>query len=410
MLMLKALRYRPIALLWMGQALSSIGDEIYRVGLTWLAVGLIGENTGYLTAGQAAALMTLSFIGGKWADHWQPLTTMVRVDMIRAGLVLIPVACSFFMPVPLTLLVVVALTLSALGAFFDPALQTCLPTFSPSIDILRAATGLMSTTIRMARMIGPALVGLLAVWVPTIHFFTLDALSFAVSAFSVGILKREAFAKAPPAKIERHSVSLTDAIVAGFREMRKKEGMEYVLWAKAATGGTWNLAYGLGFALLINGIAPHDTRAFGLLIASYGLGNFLGALYFGNRSRHRSGLMMFSGYVLLGCGFVLVGLAPTLNWIMVASAATGFTGPMNDITFVDLVQKRFHLSQMTRIFRLRMATETASTLLFMLASPFLFRMLSVRSVIQSCGLVWILVGATGLLFFQRKVDSESNLH
>lgn len=53
--MLKALRHRAISRLWFGQALSSVGDEIYRVGLTWLAVGLIGADTGYLTAGQAAA-------------------------------------------------------------------------------------------------------------------------------------------------------------------------------------------------------------------------------------------------------------------------------------------------------------------------------------------------------------------
>lgn len=406
MLMLKALRHRSIARLWMGQALSSIGDEIYRVGLTWLAVGLIGENTGYLSAAQAAALMTLSFVGGKWADSWQPLATMIRVDMIRAVIVLIPVIYSFFAPVPLPLLVVMALTLSALGAFFDPALQTCLPAFSPNVEILRAATGLMSTTIRMARMIGPALVGLLAVWIPTIHFFTLDALSFVVSATVVTSLKRDHPAPIEVARKERHSVSFYEAIIAGFREMRKKEGMEFVLWAKAATGGTWNLAYGLGFALLVQQMAAHDTRAFGLLVASYGFGNFLGALYFGNRTRNRSGLIMFSGYTLLGCGFVLIGFAPTLNWIMVAAALTGFTGPMNDITYVELLQKRFHLSQITRLFRLRMATETASTLCLMLMAPFLFRWLSVRGVIQSCGGVWILVGLTGLLFFRHQVDGE----
>ena len=78
MLMLSALKDRAIARLWFGQAMSSIGDEIYRVGLTWLAVGIIGADTGYLAAGQAAALMILSFVGGKWADRWEPVRTMVR--------------------------------------------------------------------------------------------------------------------------------------------------------------------------------------------------------------------------------------------------------------------------------------------------------------------------------------------
>jgi hypothetical protein len=38
--MIKALRQPGIKRLWFGQAFSSVGDEIYRVGLTWFAVGL----------------------------------------------------------------------------------------------------------------------------------------------------------------------------------------------------------------------------------------------------------------------------------------------------------------------------------------------------------------------------------
>jgi DHA3 family macrolide efflux protein-like MFS transporter len=185
MLMLKALRHRALKRLWFGQALSSIGDEIYRVGLTWIAVGIIGADTGYLAAAQAAALMILSFIGGRWAEHWDPLRTMIRVDFTRAMIVLIPVVVSYLMPVPLTLLVIVAIVLAALSAFFDPALQTVLPQFSPDTATLRAATGLMATTIRFARMVGPAIVGLLAGFIPPIHFFTMDSISFLMSAGSL---------------------------------------------------------------------------------------------------------------------------------------------------------------------------------------------------------------------------------
>src|SRR5271156_6603337 len=98
MLMLKALRKPPIALLWCGQATSAIGDELYRVALIWLAVGLIGADTGYLSAGQSAALLLLSVIGGQWADHWDHLKTMIGVDLLRGLIVLIPVALFHFMP------------------------------------------------------------------------------------------------------------------------------------------------------------------------------------------------------------------------------------------------------------------------------------------------------------------------
>ena len=95
--MLKALRVKAIRLLWIGQAFSSIGDEIYRVGLIWIAVGLIGADAGYLNCAQLAALMIMSFVGGKWADHWDPLPTMMRVDAWRFFIVLVPVVYSFTM-------------------------------------------------------------------------------------------------------------------------------------------------------------------------------------------------------------------------------------------------------------------------------------------------------------------------
>ena len=400
--MLKALRNRSIAKLWYGQALSSIGDEIYRVGLTWLAVGLIGANTGYLAAGQSAALMALSFVGGKWADRWDPLATMVRTDLLRSGIVLIPVAFSFFMPVPLWLLVIVALLLSALSAFFDPALQCSLPRFSEKLETLRAATGLMSTTVRLARMVGPAIVGFLAGLIPPIHFFTLDALSFAVSAYSVRSLKIEAPPDPIPRKIIKH-ISFTEAITAGFLSVRERSGMTYMMLSKALTSGTWTLAYNLGFALLVQQIAPNDTRSFGLLIAAYGMGNFAGALYFGNCQRRRAGLLMYFGYVWIGFGFALIALAPTLPWMMAAAVFTGFSGPMNELSFVDTVQDRFPIGDITRIFRLRMATETSVTLVLMLLSPFLFKLLSVRFVIGLCGLASIGIGLTGLIWEERKI-------
>jgi DHA3 family macrolide efflux protein-like MFS transporter len=391
--MLKALRQPQLLRLWFGQAFSSVGDEIYRVGLTWLAVGLLGANTGYLTAGQTASLMLLSFIGGKWADHWHPIKTMVGVDLLRALIVLIPVAISFYRPVPMSVLWPVALTLSALSAFFDPATQSVIPLLAKDVPMMQATNGLMGTTIRMARMVGPAIVGLLASWIPMIHFFTLDALTFFVSALSVYSLRH--FIKIDEAPVKKRR-SFLESIRAGFELVREKPGMNYIFFAKAVTAGTWNLSLMIGFPLLIHEVTQGDARAFGLVMASYGLGNFSGALYFGQRERRRLWQMMFAGYIYLGLGFVLIGLAPGIWWIVVAAALAGLTGPMNDLAFIDLMQTSFPVRDLTKVFRLRMAVESAGTLFFSLISPWMIKLTSVRAVIIACGIAWILTGAGGL--------------
>ena len=46
MFILKTLTHRPIRLLWGGQVLSAVGDELYKVALIWVAVGLVGARAG----------------------------------------------------------------------------------------------------------------------------------------------------------------------------------------------------------------------------------------------------------------------------------------------------------------------------------------------------------------------------
>jgi hypothetical protein len=262
----------------------------------------------------------------------------------------------------------------------------------------------MSTTIRLARMVGPTVVGLMSNLVPMIHFFTLDALSFFGSAWSVHSIRKTVPA---PSASSQSRASFSQSIAAGFRTVAAQPGMPFIFWLKALTGGTWNLAFTLGIALLVQQLAPGDARAFGLVMATYGAGNFIGALYFGNHHRPHPGRLMFSGYTLFGIGFVCVGCAPRISWMMAAAAFSGFAGPMNELAFSDTIQSRFPAREISRVFRLRMAVETLSTLFFTGISPLLFRAIGVRGTIVFCGLAWALSGALGFLRLRRVEEEES---
>jgi MFS family permease len=392
MLMLKALRERSIALLWSGQVLSAIGDEVCRVALIWLAVGLIGADAGYLAAAQSGALLVLCLVGGHWADAWNQRRTMVGVDALRAVIVLVPVAAFYVGRMNLPLLVVVALALSGLGAFFDPALQATLPEVSPDAETLQAATGLMSTTSRLSRAVGPALVGVLAPFVATIHFFTLDAISFVVSALSVGALPPPP----PRAARRRPRGSFRDSLASGFRATAAIPLMRELMLVRFAVGGLWGTAYSLGFALLVRALAPGDMRAFGWTVACYGVGNVAGALFIGNVRRRRPAFILFNGYVLLGLGLAGMAAARSLAWLGFAAAVSAFGGPINDVPFVDLVQKLYDIEDLPKIIRLRMAVETGASLLLLSAAPALVRSFSARALVAYCGVGIAAIGATGL--------------
>ena len=391
MLMLRALRTRSLFLLWSGQALSAVGDEIYRVALIWLAVGLIGADAGYLAAAQSGALFLLSLVGGHWADEWDQRRTMIGVDLLRAVIVLIPVAAFYAGRVSVPVLLAVAVPVSGLGAFFDPALQATLPALAADSEELQSATGLMSTTVRGARAVGPGLVALLGPLLPMIHFFTLDCASFAVSALSVSRLPPAAAAKPRAPR-----PGLRDNLAAGLRAVWSRPLLRDLMLARMVVAALWGVAFGLGLALAVNELAHGDLRAFGGVMACYGAGNVIGALSVGNIRRRRPKLIIFIGYAILGAGFAAMGACRSLPALSAVALVAAIGGPVNDVPFYDLVQRMFPVEELARVFRLKMALETGALMLMTAASPALFRQFGPKAVLSACGLGILALGAAGL--------------
>ncbi|MFL5815138.1 MAG: MFS transporter, partial [Bdellovibrionia bacterium] len=245
--MFRTLSHRPIFILWAGEAFSAIGDEIYKVALIWLAVKMVGSSAGYLAAGQAAAVLIVGLVGGVWADRWDPRKTMISVDWIRGLIVLVPVFWVKFLPLNMGVLIFVALTVSGFSAFFEPALQSVIPRLARDRELMQATNGLMGTTSRLARTVGPGLVGLLTGFVPMIEFFTLDAVTFAVSALAIKSLYREL----PEQKHPKHRVPLHEAILSGFRLIQDDARMKFIVYGKLVIAGGWSIIFPLGIALLI---------------------------------------------------------------------------------------------------------------------------------------------------------------
>ena len=395
----RALAHRPIFTLWTGQALSAIGDEIYKVALVWLAVKLVGANAGYLAAGQAAAVLLFGLIGGVWADRWDARGTMLKVDLVRGALVLVPVLWSYFLPLHLGMLAFVALSVASLSAFFEPALQAAVPRLARDRELLQATNGLMGTTSRLARTVGPAMVGALTGLLPTIQFFTLDAITFAASAFAITRLKSHLPAL-PGERAPRTGPLAT--VRAGFALIRDDRLLKYMLYSKAVASGCWNVVLPLGVALLVQKLLPGDVRAYGLLLAAYGVGNLTGALVLSNLSMERPMLVMGWGFTLLGLGFVGLTLYPSLPVMMGFAGVAALGGPMNDLAHIDVIQRRFAPEMLVRVVRFRMAVEYTGIFLSLALSPTLFRLFSPEHVIALAGLGTAACGAVGLFYFAER--------
>lgn len=393
----RALSHRPIFILWTGEAFSAIGDEVYKVALVWLAVKMIGANAGYLSAAQAGAVLVTGFVGGIWADHWDPRRTMIGVDWLRALVVIVPVVWLWFMPLNLGMLFFVAIFVAGMGAFFEPALQAVVPRLARDRGLMQATNGLMGTTGRLARAVGPGLVGALTGIIPIIHFFTLDALSFGASAYALWILKREL----PSDRRGTRRTGLIESCMSGYHLVRSHAPMRYVLVAKAICSGAWCIVLPLGMALIVQAILPGDVRAYGFLLAAYGAGNLLGALVLSNISMNRPLLVMAYGFMVLGLGLSAMALSSSMTWMMIFAAVAAVGGPMNDLAHIDVIQNQYSSSELVKVVRFRMVIEYGGILVCLLLAPTLFAWFTARTVVAAAGGAITLTGIAGYFRYYR---------
>ena len=135
------------------------------------------------------------------------MRSLIGADLVRAAVLLAVVALWLASGGPGAAPLIAAVIVLAAGqAVFQPAVQTVLPALVEP-RLLPATNGLMDTTDRSARLLGPGLIALLAGVLPVMHFLTIDALSFLVSASARDADPPERREVARPVRIRESTVA-----------------------------------------------------------------------------------------------------------------------------------------------------------------------------------------------------------
>ncbi|HKV44256.1 MAG TPA: MFS transporter [bacterium] len=183
---LTLLRHPAYGLLWVGQLVSFLGDEIFTIALTaWVlalthSATLVALTFIMATIGQGL----LGFFAGALADRMDRRGLMIVSDLSRAAFVaLLPLIILHSLPVGFGFLILINVG----TVFFRSAVYALMPSVVATDD-LPTGNALFVSTERIAEIVGGPLGGILVVVLGFQTAFYIDAATFLFSGVCVGLM------------------------------------------------------------------------------------------------------------------------------------------------------------------------------------------------------------------------------
>jgi MFS family permease len=318
------LKNRDFLALWLGQLISRIGDNFAVVAALVLINELVLDKPGIAVVIVATA-MTLpqlfALASGVFVDRFSRKGVMILMDVLRAGVALLPILVH--RSDQLYILYLSAFAVQGFGAMFVPARNASIPNMVRD-DQLLTANALIQATDLVSLIVGAALATLVIGLWTTAAAFVMDSASFVLSAMLI-------FAARIP------SVKPAAAVSASIGEFRSFwhsfiEGLHYIrsnkhliqlmaitLMATLGLSATVLLAVAY-FKKLFN----VSSQYLGLLQTMEGLGMALGALLVGAyASWARSRRIVSANMVVLGTGTLFFAIAPQYWMVLVGALIVG---------------------------------------------------------------------------------------
>jgi MFS family permease len=343
--------------LWAGGALvSNLGTWMQRIGQDWLVLTVLTDHSatavGTVMALQFGPALLLLPLSGWAADHLDRrkllLATQAAAGLLALGLGLVTVAGV----VQLWHVYGFALLLGCVTAFDAPARQAFVSDLV-SDDSLANAVALNSASFNAARMVGPAVAGVLIAAVGEGWLFLVNACSYAAVLVSLWLLRvHELHTEARPARTR-------GSLLAGLRYVWQRPDLVAVLVMLALIG-----TFGFNFAIFVSTMSVTvfhgDASQYGLLTSAMAVGTMSGALLSARRP--------LPGMVLMGGAAGAFGIAVALAAVMPGPwsfAVVLFFVGLAALTFMtasnSMMQLTTERSMRGRVLALRIAVVMGGT-------------------------------------------------
>lgn len=279
--------HRNFRLFWTGQTLSLVGSWMQTMALGWLSLQLSDSAfvVGLVASVGALPIVLFSMHAGALVDRADKLR-VVRVTqtvLLVQATVLWLVTWTGHVTIPL--LLVLSFVQGLASAVEVPARQSMIIQLVGRED-LQPAIALNSSGFNLARIVGPAIGGLVIHRYGIAWCFGLNALSFVAVLWGLFQIHLPAIpSQFAGARLRDVIAASTDDAIAGLRHLNEPGAARDLLGLV-----TVGAAFGAPFITLMPVMARDrlglDAGGYGVLLASLGVGGLLGALMVAGPASH----------------------------------------------------------------------------------------------------------------------------
>ncbi|HYM84938.1 MAG TPA: MFS transporter [Candidatus Dormibacteraeota bacterium] len=292
---------RQFRLLWSGQAVSGIGNQVTRIALPYQVFVLTGSTLAIaaLTLAQLVPILVFVLGAGSLADAVDR-RRLLMVTQLLLALSSLTLAGLALMPAPpLIALFAVAFVAASVGSVDQPTRSSAIPRLVPP-GRLPAAIALGQLNFQVASVVGPAIGGLLIATVGLPGAYLVDVASFGASLGALLLM-----APLPPVTVRPPGLA---AVREGLAYVRRRPVIlsSFVIDLDAMIFGMPTSL----FPVLALDVFRTGATGLGLLAAAPGAGALLGALLSGWVTRvRRIGLGVVVAVLAWGAAITAFGVA-----------------------------------------------------------------------------------------------------
>lgn len=321
--MFRSLRRFNYRTWFIGALISNVGAWMQSTALSWTVLTVLTDNdaaaVGLNMALQFAPQLLLVPLSGLIADKYDRRKVLL---VTQSSMGLLALALGVVVTtgiVELWHVQIFALVFGIVQAFDMPARQAFVSELVGQDDIANAVA-LNSASFHGARLLGPAVAGVLIALVSPGPVFLINAVTFVAMLVALARIRSTELQPSP-----RGAKGLGD-IVQGFRYVRKRHDL-LIIFLMAFILGTFGLNFPIYISTMTATEFAADADTFGMLSSAMAIGSVTGALLSARSSRPRwTAIVGGIGLFTIACTFA--AWTPGIIVFAVALAFAGFTAQL----------------------------------------------------------------------------------